>query len=165
MRTKMDDHRKLESNFDDRLYYSTSFPRCPFYAIECPEIDCFLVRRNGVAWNYPGNIRVRSILEDKLNKRKRLKEEYVSSVTEELIEQDVSILEFDEINGWYTRITRKQDIQKQVLYIMREIRKRKRLKEKASSQSTACNSKAFQKTTDEECSPVPPCFGFKSSLD
>jgi len=165
MRTKMDDHRKSEANSDDRLYYSASFPRRPFYAIECPEIDSFLVRRNGVAWNYPGNVRVRSILEDKLNNQKRLKEEYVRAVTEELIERDISILGFDDMNGWYTRIARKQDIQKQVLYIMREIRKRKRLKEKASSQSNACNSKVFQKMTDRQCSPVPSCFGLTSSMD
>jgi hypothetical protein len=158
MRSKMDDHHKLETRGDYRLYYSNNFVRHPFPAIECPEIDSFLVRRNGVAWNYPGNIRVRSLLEEKLSNRKRLKKEYISTVTEELMARNIPILVFDDTNGWYTRITRKQDIQRQVLYIMREIRKRKRMKEKQTTQSDDNETSSFGKMTDGQCEAIPSCF-------
>merc|ERR1712238_215406 len=121
----MDDHRKEEARKDYIRYYSPDSVITPFPAIECPEVNCFLVRRNGAAWNYPGNIRVRDLLEEKLNDQKRLKEDYVSSITEDIMARDIPILFYDDKHAWYTRVTKKDDLQKQILYIMREIRKRK----------------------------------------
>jgi len=157
MRSLLDDHRKGEACNDYRRYYSSSFVVAPFHAIECPCVNSFLVRRNGAAWNYPGNIRVRDFLEEKLFERKRLDEGYMSSITKEIMTRDIQILVYDDAYSWYTRVTRKKDIQKQVLYIMREIRKRKRIKANSSLQSNECSTDAFQGLADQQCKMVDSC--------
>lgn len=127
-RSLIEDRRKERAGGNYGLYYSSSSSQTAFPAIECPEINSFLVRRNGAAWNYPGNIRLRSFLGEKLIEQKRLQEDYVSSIAEEITKRNIQILYYDENFGWYNRITKKEEIQKQVLYIMREIRKRNRIK-------------------------------------
>ena len=155
MRTKLDDNRKAEANGDYIRYYSPDSTCKPFHAIECPEIDAFLVRRNGVAWNYPGNISVRALLEEKLGDQQRLKENFVSAITEELIALDIPILVYEDQNGWYVRVTNKQDIQKQVLYIMREIRKRRRMREKLAislkANTGVMNAQFQNRTMKDSC--------------
>ncbi len=157
MRTKLDDNRKAEAAGDYIRYYSPDFTSKSFHAIECPEIDAFLVRRNGVAWNYPGNFHVRALLEEKLGDKQRLHENFVSDVTEEFIARDIPILVYEDQNGWYVRVTSKQDIQKQVLYIMREIRKRRRIKAKTATSlkaNTGVINAQFQNRT-----VMDSCFG------
>lgn len=167
MRSKLDEHCRLEAGGDYLRYYSPSFVARPFPAIECPEIDSFLVRRNGVAWNYPGNIRVRTLLEERLCDQQRLQEDYVSAVTEEFIAWNIPMLVFDDTNGWYTRVTKKQDIQKQVLCIMREIRKRHRMKdnmkERESSKQKGCATNTFHAFADVECTSMDSCFSVLTS--
>lgn len=154
MRTKLDNNRKAEAAGDYIRYYSPNFLPKPFPAVECPEIDAFLVRRNGVAWNYPGNIHVRALLEEKLGDEQKLKEEFVSTITEELIARNIPIMVYDDKNGWYMRVTNKQYLQKQVLYIMREIRKRRRLKAK-----TTTSLKANAGVINAPFRSINSCFG------
>ena len=156
-RSLLEQHRKAEARGDYIRYYASSSNQILFPVIECPEVNSFLVRRNGAAWNYPGNIRVRSFLEEKMNENKRLQEEFVSSITEEIIAQDIQILVFDDEHGWYNRITKKEDIKKQVLYIMREIRKRNRSKAKVSTQSEMAATDMFQGLTDDRVKANDTC--------
>lgn len=164
-RLLMDDHRKKEASEDYIRYYSPGSVITPFPAIECPEVNCFLVRRNGAAWNYPGNIRVRDLLEEKLNDQKRLQEDYVSSITEDIMARDIPILLYDDKHSWYTRVTKKEDLQKQILYIMREIRKRKRTKANHSSQSNSSATATFQAMANEQVKVMDSCCPCASSHD
>eukprot|EP00536_Pseudo-nitzschia_multiseries_P013534 jgi/Psemu1/320473/estExt_fgenesh1_pm.C_5830001 len=129
-RTAMDDHRKAEAKNDYHYYYATTSKTKPFPAIECPENNCFLVRKHGVAWNHPGNMELRNFLAEKEQEhgRKRLKGEFISSVVDELNARHIHILLFDEKNSWYTKVTEKEEIQKHVLQVVRDIRKRKSTK-------------------------------------
>lgn len=164
MRSLIDAHRKKMAGGNYRLYYSSSSNQSPFFAIECPEINSFLVRRNGAAWNYPGNIRLREFLEEKLMDRKRLQENYVRSIAEEIREQNFEILVFDENHSWYNRVTKMDEIQRQVLYIMREIRKRNRLKA-SPLQSNMSATHAFKGLTDNRSMLMKNTYSCMRSVD
>ena len=142
-RLVMDKHRKAEASGDYRQYYSSNSDAKPFPGIECPEVNCFLVRKNGVVWNNPGNIEFRYLLEEKENENKRLQEEYINSIAEEITARNIQILIFDENNLWYTKATKEEDIRKHVLQVMRDIRKRKNVL-KNQPQSIKCFTNKFQ---------------------
>jgi len=47
-----------------QYYYSIENTIIPFPKIQCPEVHCVLFRKNGVAWEHPGNIKFRAFLQE-----------------------------------------------------------------------------------------------------
>jgi len=148
LKTKMamDQHRKAESRNDYRYYYASTSIIKLFPAIECPENNCFLVRKHGVAWNNPGNVELRNFLEEEEQKhgKKRLKGEFIRSIVDEINARNINILVFDEKNSWYTKVTEKDEFQKHILQAVRDIRKRKSKKKNLLVQSNNCDTNKFQ---------------------
>jgi hypothetical protein len=52
------------NNYNYQYYYSIENTTniIPFPKIQCPEVHCVLFRKNGVAWDNPGNIKFRAFL-------------------------------------------------------------------------------------------------------
>ena len=142
----IDAHRRAEARNDYRFYYAATSRITPFPAIECPENNCFLVRKHGVAWNNPGNIELRVFLEEKEreNGRKRLKGEFISGIVDEISARNINILVFDEQHCWYTKVTEKDEIQKHILQTLRDIRKRKKNKKNRQVSTNTSNTNEFR---------------------
>jgi hypothetical protein len=64
VRSAMDKFIKDYANNNYQYYYSIENTIIPFPKIICPEVDCVLFRKNGVAWEYPGNIKFRAFLQE-----------------------------------------------------------------------------------------------------
>jgi len=64
VRTVYDKFIKEQANDNYRNYYAPENQIIPFPKIQCPELHCVLFRKNGVAWEYPGNIKFRRFLQE-----------------------------------------------------------------------------------------------------
>lgn len=48
------------------FYASDQYTIQPFPHIQCPELNCVCFHKNGVAWEFPGNIEFRALLDEHL---------------------------------------------------------------------------------------------------
>ena len=63
--------KQCKESVDGEYRYFYASDQCtirPFPHISCPEINSVLFHKNGVAWEFPGNIKFRALLDDQLPK-------------------------------------------------------------------------------------------------
>jgi hypothetical protein len=85
VRSAMDDFVKQQCeenvNGDFRSFYaSDQYTIQPFPHIQCPENNCVLFHKNGVAWEFPGNIKFRAFLDEQLPKYNHLNNRSPSNI-------------------------------------------------------------------------------------
>jgi len=66
---------KVDGDFR-HFYASDQYDIQPIPHIQCPEINCVLFHKNGVAWEFPGNIKFRAFLDEQLPKNYHLHDRY-----------------------------------------------------------------------------------------
>lgn len=111
------------------FYASDAYSIQPFPHIQCPEINCVLFHKNGVAWDFPGNIKFRAFLHDELsdktvytNNKTTNSEGDSASASEDVFDriirlsrlQNFQFLLHDETNHWYIEISETEMLRKYV---------------------------------------------------
>lgn len=129
VRGAMDDYVEQQCkecvNGDYRYFYvSDQHAMKPFPHIQCPEINCVLFHKNGVAWEFPGNVAFRAFLDEQLQLNDCLnnissgnskstgsetlaaleKEGLVDRILRLSVEQNLQFLLHDETKHWYNEL-------------------------------------------------------------
>ncbi len=136
---------KERVNGDYRYFYvSDQHTIKPFPHIQCPEITCVLFHKNGVAWEFPGNVAFRAFLDEQLQLNNHLnnrssgnskstgsdtltaleKEGLLDRILRLSFEQNFQFLLHDETKHWYNEIKNPATLRR---YIGFAIRGRQRL--------------------------------------
>jgi len=143
---------KEQANDNYRNYYAPENQIMPFLKIQCPELHCVLFRKNGVAWEFPGNIKFRAFLleidnriaeniQEQQQQQQRYiantiasslsssvimnREEHVEYLLKETNIRGFTFMLYDEKNHWYIKITEKDELRKQLASALRGHRKRR----------------------------------------
>ena len=149
VRGAMDDYVEQQCkervNGDYRYFYASDQHTIkPFPHIQCPEINCVLFHKNGVAWEFPGNVEFRAFLDEQLQLNNHLdnrssgnskstgsdtlaaleKEGLLDRILRLSFEQNFQFLLHDETKHWYNELNNPATLRR---YIGFAIRGRQRL--------------------------------------
>jgi hypothetical protein len=148
VRLAMDDFIKQQCkdnvDGDYRYFYaSDKYTIQLFPHVQCPEINCVLFHKNGVAWDFPGNIKFRAFLDEQMHKYihlnnksssgnlksigSRVDAQAVSPEKEGLfhriirlsIEQNFQFLLHDETKHWYIELKEPDSLRRYIGFAIR----------------------------------------------
>eukprot|EP00532_Pseudo-nitzschia_australis_P014559 CAMPEP_0168284280 /NCGR_PEP_ID=MMETSP0141_2-20121125/23419_1 /TAXON_ID=44445 /ORGANISM="Pseudo-nitzschia australis, Strain 10249 10 AB" /LENGTH=795 /DNA_ID=CAMNT_0008228267 /DNA_START=137 /DNA_END=2524 /DNA_ORIENTATION=+ len=101
--------------------------------VECPEVNCILFGNKAMAWDHPGNIEFRDLIEEKeLERQTRPKtlslkgDKYNDHIIDEGRLKNYVYMEYDKKNLWYTEITDDDVLRHKVTQLLTGIRKRRK---------------------------------------
>jgi len=98
----------------------------PFPHIQCPEINCVLFHNNGVAWEFPGNIKFRAFLDQAFSDNHEYTK-HISNTEEDILNRIIRLallrhfqfLLHDDINHWYDRLTEPEQLRRYIGFAYR----------------------------------------------
>jgi len=149
------------------FYASDQYTIRSFPHIQCPEINSVLFHKNGVAWEFPGNIKFRALLDEQLphrklsrnasNKTHSEKEEVFDRIIRLSLAKNFQLLLYDETKHWYIELKEPKALRK---YIGFAIRGRKRrvsaLRQRHEGSSNGIqNADETDNTTSSDVAPAP----------
>mmetsp|Transcript_27536 Transcript_27536/g.64573 ORF Transcript_27536/g.64573 Transcript_27536/m.64573 type:complete len:596 (+) Transcript_27536:248-2035(+) len=130
VRTVIDNYRKkleTESGLDEDA------DNGEICGVECPEVNCILFGNKAMAWDHPGNIEFRDLIEEKEFERETrpknfaLKgDRYNDYIIEEGRLRNFVYMEYDKVNLWYTEITDENVLRHKITQLLTGIRKRRK---------------------------------------
>jgi len=114
----IEEQAKTHANADFRLLYSCKIKSFPH--IHCPDINCVLFHKNGVAWEFPGNVKFRAFLDEEFSDDDCSKD--ISHPREELLNRIIRLarsrrfqfLLHDHTKHWYDELTEDNQLKKYV---------------------------------------------------
>ena len=110
---------KEYANRDYRLFYaSDQYTINSFPHIQCPGINCVLFHKNGVAWEFPGNVKFREFLDERLSYNNHLnnkgcfdvsvapseREGFLDRIIRLSLERNFQFLLHDDTKHWYDEL-------------------------------------------------------------
>jgi len=100
----------------DNIHKVQQFP-----GVYCPEVNCVLFHTNGFAWDFPGNIKFRDLIESLPNKQdENENEDLIDTIIRiSLSEKGFQFMLYDEENYWYTELVHRDEIRKYVGFALR----------------------------------------------
>jgi hypothetical protein len=148
VRSAMDEFIKKQCNDNVdgnyRYFYASDlYTIQPFPHVQCPEINCVLFHQNGVAWEFPGNIKFRAFLDDQMQNNIHLNNrsssdnlrsigsgadaQFISPENEGLfdriirlsIEQNFQFLLHDESKHWYIDLKEPDSLRRYIGFAIR----------------------------------------------
>jgi len=153
IRTAMDNYRKQQECALKALNNGSQLDPAklamynrPFPGIECPDLHCVLFRKSGVAWDHPGNVEFRSLIQEReadRSKQKTLmqKDAYLHGIIQEAYQRGFRFLLFDSSNNWYTEILDYETVRKHVFQAVRDQTRRSRARK--NLQTTKSSTRDF----------------------
>lgn len=130
VRTAIDNYRKkTESETESEEDSSVSGEIC---GVECPEVNCILFGNKAMAWDHPGNIEFRDLIEEKELEREMypknaLKgDKYNDCIIDAGRSRKFVYMEYDKVNLWYTEITDENVLRHKITQLLTGIRKRRK---------------------------------------
>ena len=159
---------------DYRYFYASErYTIKPFPHIQCPEINCVLFHKNGVAWDFPGNIKFRAFLDVQLPNSNHLNNRHSGNIPEKeglfdriirlSFEQNFHFLLHDETKHWYNEFENPDVLRRYIGFAIRGRQRRVRTqKQRQGSDSSDSgkiqNNNAKNKTDDRNPDSGPTVF-------
>jgi hypothetical protein len=119
-----------------------------FPGLDCPDLSCVIFRSAGLAWDHPGNIEFRKIIERREQDRSNLKSMteknyHLHQIIEECMSTNLRFVIYDKKNEWYVETQDYDLIRKCVFQALRDQSKRKKARNATGMQTSESNTNTF----------------------